>query len=99
MPYIANAALVVVKRKSGADFYAYFGSPLPDDAKSEAVAGLLAEGLVIETGSADGVLRPAESGPGSAKDKWLAYAEAFDVDVDADASKEDIIAAVTEAGH
>lgn len=43
--------------------------------------------------------RPTESGPGSAKEKWLGYAAFHNVEVPADASKDDVIAAVTAAGH
>lgn len=38
--------------------------------------------------------RPADSGPGSSRSKWLAYAEHLGVTHDHDASRDDIIAAV-----
>lgn len=42
----------------------------------------------------DGPARPPESGPGSSRDHWAEYAQSLGVDVDPDATRADIIAAV-----
>lgn len=42
---------------------------------------------------------PPKAGRGSGKEAWAAYAEKLDVDVDADATRDDIVAAVAAAGH
>lgn len=41
---------------------------------------------------------PPKAGRGSGKEAWAAYAEAKDVEFDADASRDEIIAAVEAAG-
>ncbi|WP_432050305.1 hypothetical protein [Verrucosispora sp. NA02020] len=41
---------------------------------------------------------PPKGGPGSGAPAWRAYAAANDVDVEPDASREDVIAALDEAG-
>ncbi len=41
---------------------------------------------------------PSRSGPGSARAAWLSYAELHGVDVDIDANREEIIAALERAG-
>lgn len=41
---------------------------------------------------------PRRAGPGSAKDRWLAYAAANEVEVDPEASREEIIAALEAYG-
>lgn len=42
--------------------------------------------------------RPNESGPGSALDKWVAYAAAHEVEHASDATRDEIVAAVAAAG-
>lgn len=42
---------------------------------------------------------PPQGGPGSGKEAWAAYADALGVEVDDDASRDDIIDAVEKAGH
>lgn len=48
--------------------------------------------------SAGGDGPPPQSGKGSGKDAWHAYAAASGVEVDDDASREDVIAALEAAG-
>jgi len=45
-----------------------------------------------------GTTIPPKSGRGSSRDAWAAYAEANGIDVDADATKDDIIAALDAEG-
>lgn len=42
---------------------------------------------------------PPKTGKGSAKEAWVTYADTLGVEVDADATRDDIIAAIAEAGH
>lgn len=42
---------------------------------------------------------PPQGGPGSGRDAWAGYAAELGVDVDGDAGRDDIIAAVRDAGH
>lgn len=97
MTYIASAPLVIVRLKSGSDAYVYGGFELPADVNEDTVAGLVSEGLVVEVKSA-AVERPAESGPGSAKEKWIEFAAQEGIEIDPESDKSDIIAAVTAAG-
>jgi hypothetical protein len=49
-------------------------------------------------GSASGSKVPPRQGPGSGGDKWREYAAAQQVEVAADASRDDVIAALDKAG-
>lgn len=42
---------------------------------------------------------PPKAGPGSTKDAWTAYAAALEVDITACGTRDEIVAAVAEAGH
>lgn len=100
--HVVTAPLVIARvDDEGHQVYLYQGDRVPHLAEGEVKR--LKEGGFIGSDEVEdapaGVERPAESGPGSAKDKWLAYASAKGVEVDAEASKEDIVAAVTAAGH
>ena len=46
----------------------------------------------------DDVMQPSKAGPGSGKGAWLAYANVHGVEVDEDASRDDIVAACEQAG-
>jgi len=95
-----TAALVVAHTTSGVQ-HLYAGDIVPSSVTEASLENLRALGFITDEpdASAAETDRPAESGPGSAKDKWLAYAASKGVDVSADAAKEEIIAAVTAAGH
>lgn len=97
-----TAALVTAVTRTGVRHF-YFGDVLPPDVTDASLANLKALGFVSSESEPEGaggdVERPAEAGPGSAKEKWFAYAAHHKVTVDAEASKEDIIAAVAAAGH
>lgn len=95
MPVVL-APLVLAKDEAGNVVYLYQGTEVPQSIGKEERARL-AEYLSAPVEGSDPE-RPAESGPGSAKDKWFAFAEFHGITVADDASKEDIIAAVTEAG-
>jgi hypothetical protein len=74
-----------------------------DTADSDPPPGLLA-GEVEEPSDPDGGSEapgsaPPKSGKGSGRDAWAEYAEALGVTVDHDANRDDIIAALAEAGH
>jgi len=49
---------------------------------------------VVDEGDAP----PPKSGPGSAKAAWVAYAQSHGVEVEDDATRDDIVAAVAAAG-
>lgn len=51
-----------------------------------------------EDGDHEGEI-PPQSGRGSSRDSWAAYAGSLGVDVDAESSRDDIIAAIDAAGH
>lgn len=51
-----------------------------------------------QTVEADSPAPPPQSGPGSGRDVWVAYAAAHDVDVPDDASRDDIISRLDDAG-
>lgn len=103
MALVVTAPLVTVQQ-SGRVLYLRQGDVVPGGVDKASVDHLTSLGYVQDNDPApvgaepQEVERPAESGPGSAKDKWVAYAAAKGVQVDADASKEDIVAAVTTAG-
>jgi len=95
-----TAALVVAHTTSGVQ-HLYAGDVVPSSITDESLANLRSLGLVAEEPDPEPAepVRPAESGPGSAKEKWLAYAASKGVEVSPDAAKEEIVAAVTAAGH
>jgi len=96
-------AALVVAHVGGKVQHLHFGDIVPAGIDPGSLANLESLGFVSSASEDEApsgeVQRPAESGPGSAKDKWLVYAAAKGVEVDAEASKEDIVAAVTTAGH
>jgi len=95
-------AALVVAHVNGKVQHLYHGDVVPAGIDKGSLANLVNLGFVStddEVAGESDVERPAEAGPGSAKEKWLAYAAAKGVEVDAEASKEDIVAAVTTAGH
>lgn len=103
MAYVVKTALVIAKGPSG-DVYLYEGTVVPAHIAKDEVERLVEGGFVKsdETApepDAPTMERPNESGPGSTKDQWLAYAAHHEVEVDQGASREDIISAVTAAGH
>lgn len=51
------------------------------------------DGQVLATGTI-----PTRNGPGSARTAWLSYAELHEVDVDPEANRDEIIAALDRAG-
>lgn len=59
---------------------------------------LVAYGWEQTDAADDGSGAPAKSGRGSGRDAWQAYAEANDVDVTDEMTRDDIIAAVEAAG-
>lgn len=64
-----------------------------------AVRDQLGDHLFVETNEQEaGSGVPPRAGKGSGKEAWAAYAEANGVEVDADASRDDIIAACEAAG-
>ena len=50
----------------------------------------------VEAPPAAGPVAPPRAGKGSGLDAWVAYAEALGLDVDPDATRDDIIAAVDD---
>ena len=71
------------------------GSDLPSWA-----AGLVGDHALdgrADSGKDDGGGIPPKGGPGSGKDAWVAYAAEHDVEVPADATREDIVAALDAA--
>lgn len=52
-----------------------------------------------ETGDEGGDEPPPRGGAGSGVEEWRSYAESKGVEVDEDASRDDIVAAVKKAGH
>jgi hypothetical protein len=52
-----------------------------------------------EAAGNSGPIPPPQGGPGSGKDAWAAYAANLDVQVPDDAGRDDIIAAIRDAGH
>ncbi len=95
---LVTAALVVVQTRTGVR-HLYHGDIVPPDIKPESLANLESLGYVTSEVEAPTSERPPVAGPGSAKEKWLAYAAFHNVAVGDDASKDDVIAAVTAAGH
>lgn len=97
-------APLVTATQNGRVLYLYGGDVVPDGVDDASVKHLKSLGYVEDGDPApigaepQEVERPAESGPGSAKERWIAYAEAKGVTVSGDASKDDIIAAVAAAG-
>jgi hypothetical protein len=77
--------------------------PAPPVRENDEVARLKARVAELEqekatAGQSVEAKAPARSGPGSGADKWRAYAAAQGVEVDLDASRDDVIAALHEAG-
>lgn len=78
-------------------------APAPEPDRGDEVARLLAriaelEAAQVSGPAGDGLKPPPRQGPGSGADRWRAYAASVDVEVPADASREDVIAALDEAG-
>lgn len=99
-------AALVVALVGGKVQHLYHGDVVPSNIDEGSLANLKSLGFISsedEDVSPDPESqageRPNESGPGSAKEKWLAYAAFHQVEVDPAGSKDDIIAAVTTAGH
>ncbi len=101
-------AALVVAHVNGKVQHLYHGDVVPAGIDKGSLANLVSLGFVSTDDEVVGepqgfepsdMERPAEAGPGSAKEKWLAYAAAKGVEVDAEASKEDIVKAVSDAGH
>lgn len=98
-----SAPLVTVTQ-NGRVLYLRHGDVVPDGVDKASLDHLRSLGYVEDadeapTGASEPPARPAESGPGSARSKWVEYAAFHGVTHDADASREDIAAAVTTAGH
>jgi hypothetical protein len=74
--------------------YAIFG---PDDEVPAWAAERVGD-HVWEDDAADSDGPPPKAGKGSSADAWVAYAQDNGVDVDADAKRDDIIAALEAAG-
>lgn len=78
------------------------GDPIPGWALDKIDAHCFVDGEKPKAGSKaaepDNDGPPPQSGKGSGKDAWVAYAEANDVEVADDATKDDIIAACESAG-
>lgn len=102
------SAPLVVALVGGKVQHLYLGDIVPANIDRESLENLKSLAFVSTDQAVDpipdapgeageAVQRPAESGPGSAKEKWLDYAKAKGVEVDGDASKDDIIAAVKAA--
>ena len=101
------APLVAVNGADGRVKYLYHGTTVPSDVSEDDLKRLRADGLVekfaepeTESATGDGAAleRPTESGPGSALEKWVAYAAAHEVEHAPEATKAEIVAAVTAAG-
>lgn len=111
MAHIVSSPLVAVNGADGKVKYLYRGTIVPSDVSEKDIKRLVADGLIEKVSAAsaaepepqdkagDSSDRPAESGNGSGKDKWVAYAAAHEVEIEPESSREDIIAAVTAAGH
>lgn len=89
-----NANVLVFDPVTGASHLIEKGEVPPKELRDQ-----LGDHLFVDSGEQDeasGV--PARTGKGSSKDAWAEYAAANGVDVDATASRDDIIAACESAG-
>lgn len=67
-------------------------------AEAEGTAGSEIVAEVSTSSSADGLVEPPRSGPGSGRDVWVSYAyDRFGVTVGSDATRDEVIAAVDAA--
>lgn len=84
------------------------GSLVPEGVADELLDGLTARGLIEVLEPTAEVVEPApedpehtpppKAGKGSGEDAWHAYAAAIGVEVPADTSRDDVIAAIETAG-
>lgn len=96
---VVTAPLVIAKDAAGQDVYLYQGATVPASipaSEVERLSDYLSFPEVEEP--TESIERPAESGPGSAKDKWIEFAAQEGIEIDPESDKADIIAAVTAAG-
>jgi len=91
----ALAVNVIVLDEDGTPVVLTAGSEVPKWAADQLGAHCFGGVADDEGDSADG--EPPKAGPGSGKAAWAAYAESVGVDVEEDATREDIIAAVETA--